>query len=649
MAYAAAIHAFLESLPMFRAFAFALLISAAVPALAQNSQPQPVPFADTIPAARDIPYPGTITLDVDATDVQRGIFRVKETIPVAHAGHMVLLFPEWLPGKHAPRGEIEKLAGLKIRAGGKIIPWTRDPVDVYAFHIDVPQGAKKLDLEFQFVSATVANQGRIVMTPNLLNLQWQSVSLYPAGYFTRRIPVQASAKYPEGWTAASGLPAKANGASYVYEKTDYDTLVDSPVFAGRFYREFALSPKVDLNVFADTPDELAATDEQIARHKAIVEQTVKLYGAEHYDHYEILLAVSDQIGSIGVEHHRSTEVQVEPGYFVKWNDALMDRNVVAHEYDHSWIGKYRRGADLWTPDFRTPMRDSLLWAYEGQDQFWGYVLGARAGMFTKQETLDALAGIAATLDNRPARTWRNLLDTTNDPIIAARRPKGWLSWQRSEDYYAEGMLIWLEVDSILRAKSGGTKSMDDFGRAFAGMNDGDWGVLTYDFDDVVRTLNSIVPWDWKKFLTDRLTATGDRAPLNGLTAGGYRLIYTDEPTPWFRASEKSASQTNLRYSIGLVLGKGGAISEVQWDGPAFNAGLDLGDELIAVGGIAFTAERLKEAIRWAKDHKEPIVLLVKSGDKYREVAIDYHGGLRYPRLEKTAQGEAGLERLLEAR
>lgn len=636
-----------ESRHMLRALATALLITAAIPALAQNSKPQPVPIRDTIPAARDVDYPGTLLLDIDATDVQRGIFKVKETIPVADSGHMVLLFPKWLPGNHGPRGEIEKLAGLKIKAGGKPVPWTRDSVDVYAFHIDVPAGARKLDLEFQFISATAGNQGRIVMTPAMLNLQFQSMSLYPAGYFVRRIPVQATVKYPDGWTARSGLPARANGSTYTYDKTDYETLVDSPVFAGRWFREFALSPKVDLNVFADFPEELDAKDDQIALHRNLIDQAIKLYGAEHYDKYEFLLAISNEIGGIGLEHHRSSENQVEPGYFIKWEDGLADRNLLPHEYNHSWDGKFRRPAEMWTPDYRTPMRDGLLWVYEGQDQFWGYVLGARSGLYTKEQTLDALAGIAAGLDNRPARDWRNLADTTNDPIITARRPKGWVSWQRSEDYYNEGLLIWLEVDSMLRAKSGGTRSIDDFARAFFGGHDGDWGQLTYTIDDVARTLNDVVPFDWKAYLVKRTTETGERAPLGGLTGNGYTLVYTDEPTPWYKSDEKFREQTNLRYSVGLVLGKGSAIAEVLWDSPAFDAGLDLGDELVAVNGMAFSAQRLKDAIKWAKTAKGPIRLIVKSGDRYRDVAIDYHGGLRYPRLEKTGEGEVGLDRLLQ--
>lgn len=632
----------------FPVLAAALLVSTA-PALAQNSMPQPLPITDTIPAAQDRDYPGTMLLDIDATDTQRGIFRVKQTIPVAQAGPMVLLFPAWLPGTHAPRGQIEKFSGLKIFANGKPVPWTRDAVDVFAFHIEVPRGAKKLDLQFEFVSATAANQGRIVMTPNMLNLQFNSMSLYPAGYYVRRVPVQAVVKYPAGWTAISGLPAKANGQVYTYDRTDYETLVDSPVFAGRYFREFPLSDRVDLNVFADAPEELDAKDSQIAMHKALVEQAVKAFGAQHYDRYEFLLAVSDQLGGIGLEHHRSSENQVEPGYFIKWEDGLIDRNLLPHEFAHSWIGKFRRGAHAITPDYRTPTRNQELWAYEGQDQFWGYVLGARSGLFSKQETLDALAGIAAALDNRPAREWRPLIDTTNDPIISARRPKGWVSWQRSEDYYNEGMLVWLEIDSIIRAKTGGAKSVDDFARVFLGLTDGDWGVVPYTQDDIAKTLNGVVPHDWNAFLTERLTATTQRAPLNGLVNNGYKLVYTDTPTSWFKASEKAREQTDLSYSLGLVLGKSGSVAGVTWDGPAFNASLDLGDEIVAVNGRSYSGDRIRTAVREAKDAKEPIRLTVKSGDRYREVLIDYHGGLRYPRLEKTAEGEAGLDKLLAPR
>jgi predicted metalloprotease with PDZ domain len=617
-------------------FLTALLLAAAVPALAQNSAPNPVAFHDSIPKPRDRAYPGTITLHVDATNVQQGIFRVKETIPVAKAGHMVLLYPKWIPGKHGPRGEIEKLAGLQIFANGQRLQWTRDPVDVFAFHVDVPKGAKALDIEFQFLSATKSDQGRIVMAPAMMNLQWYSLSLYPAGYYVRQIPIQASATYPEGWTAASAIPARTDGATYTYDKVDYEVLVDSPVFAGRYYREFNLGKRVDLNVFADSPEELEAKDEQIQKHRNLVDQAIKLFGAEHYDRYEFLFAISNEMGGIGVEHHRSSENGTGLGYFTKWDEQNTGRNLLAHEYTHSWVGKYRRGADQIIADFRQPMRNSMLWAYEGHDQFIGYVLGARSGLMTKEDTLEVLASYAALQDTRPGRQWRAMLDTTNDPIITARAPKGWLSWQRSEDYYVDGLITWMNVDSILREKSGGTKSIDDYDRAFYGMRDGDYGTLPFTLDDIVATLNSIVPYDWRSLLNDQVNLTADHAPLMGFERNGYRLVYTDKPN-------KTASKTglDLMYSIGLVMGPSG-ISQVIWDGIAFKAGIDLGDEIVAVNGRGYTNDRLKAAVV----AKVPFRLLLKSGDHYREVTIDYRGGLRYPHLEKIGSGEAGLDKLL---
>ncbi len=639
-----------------RFLAASLLVSTALPlaAAAQvpagNSAPQPVPFVDTIPAARDVRFPGTIRLDVDATDTQRGILRVVETIPVPQAGHMVLLFPKWLPGAHSPRGEIEKLAGLVVTANGKRLDWTRDPVDVFAFHLDVPAGAKTIEARFQFISATKADQGRIAVTPTMISLQPNSVSLYPAGYFTRQIPVQMTVRYPDGWTASGAVPAKVTGATYAYDTVNYEVLVDSPILAGRYGKTWQLTPRVKLATYADDPAELAATPEQIDAHRRLVDQAVKTFGAQHYDNYTFLLSITDQLGGIGLEHHRSSENGVTPGYFTKWNEGPGRRNLLPHEFSHSWDGKVRRGADLWTPDYRTPMRGSLLWVYEGQTQFWGYVLQARSGMVSKQDTLDQYAAIMATYDSQPARAWRDLVDTTNDPVISARRPKGWTSWQRSEDYYNEGLLVWMDVDSLLREKSGGTKSIDDFARAFFGIRDGDWGEVTYTFDDVAATLNRIVPWDWAGYLRRRLTEHAKGAPIEGFARNGYRLTYADVPTASFKANEGTRKIVDLTYSGGFVVGTaGGEVSGVTWDGPAFDAGMTVSDVLVAVNGEAFTPDRLKAAIAAAKGTKTPVQLTVKEGERYRTVALDYHGGLRYPRLEKIGTGEGGLDRLLSPR
>ncbi|WP_294238744.1 peptidase M61 [uncultured Sphingomonas sp.] len=639
-------------LTAFRSVFVAGLLASTAAAIAQvppgNSAPAAQePFVNTIPDAVDTPYPGTIKLVVDATDTQRGIFRVKETIPVAKAGPMALLFPKWLPGAHSPRGEIEKLAGLVIKANGRILPWTRDPVDVFAFHIDVPSGAKALDLEFQFLSATKPDQGRIAVTPTMISLQPNSVSLYPAGYYTRQIPIQMTATFPAGWTAAGAVPAKASGSTYTYDTTNYEVLVDSPVLAGKYGKVFPLTPNVDLNVFADNAAELNAKPEQIAAHSRLVEQAEKTFGAHHFDRYEFLLSISDQLGGIGLEHHRSSENGVTPGYFTEWDAGPGRRNLLPHEFTHSWDGKFRRGADLWTPDFRTPMRDSLLWVYEGQTQFWGYVLQARSGMVSKQDTLDQYAAILAIYDTAPARQWRNLLDTTNDPVISSRKPKGWTSWQRSEDYYNEGLMVWMEVDAMLRQKSGGTKSIDDFAKAFFGIRNGDWGEVTYTFQDVADTLNKIVPYDWAGFLRQRITETGQPAPIQGFAMNGYKLVYTDQPTPTFKQGEKGS--TNVSYSLGMIVSNGGDVTSSIWDSPAFKAGIDVGTQIQAVNGEAYTGDRLKAAIVAAKDPNKPVKLVIKNQDVFRDVTLNYTGGPRYPHLEKVGSGETGLDRLLTAR
>jgi predicted metalloprotease with PDZ domain len=611
---------------------------------AQNSAPETQPIVDTIPPARDVPWPGVITIAVDASDNTRGIFRVSETIPVAAAGPLTLLYPKWLPGNHSNTGPISQLAGLTFNFGGRSLPWRRDPVDVFAFHIDVPEGTASIEAQFQFLAPTDTAQGRIVTTPDMLNLQWNAVALYPAGYYVRQIKVEASVKLPDGWKAATALEvATQEGATVRFKQTSFDTLVDSPIFAGTNVRIETLAPGVRLNIVADQPEQLAATEEQIQFHRNLVTQAIKLFGAQHYDHYDLLLALSDRQAGIGLEHHRSSENGVTGGYFTEWKDSMSRRDLLPHEYTHSWNGKFRRPADLWTPDFRTPMQDSLLWVYEGQTQFWGLVLSARSGLLSQEETLGAFASLAARLDTDSGRKWRPLADTTDEPIISQRRPKGWRSWQRSEDYYREGLLIWLDADSLIREQSHGARSLDDFARAFFGVKDGDWGELTYDFDDVVSALNQVQANDWAAFLHARLDNVSDHAPLDGLARGGYRLVYTNTPGEWFKCNEKALKITDLMYSGGFILGKEGEITEVAWDSPAFNAGLTVGTKLIAVNGRALETDRLKAAI---KAKKSSLSLLVKTGDMYRTIDLNYDGGLRYPKLEKTGPGPSSLDALL---
>ena len=606
-----------------------------------------------VPAPRDVPYaPGTIRIEVDATNLSQRIFRIKETIPV-QAGPLTLLFPRWVPGGHSPRNGLDDIAGLRFTANGRKLEWKRDTVEVGAFHLEVPAGVTEIVAEFDSLTATGQGQGRVVMTPNMLNLQFISTSLYPAGHYMHQIMVDPRVTYPAGWTAFTALHEDGRSGDTVdYETVPYDIFVDSPVYAGRYAKNIDLTPAgskvpVKLGVVADAAKYLETKPEQVAIHKKLVEQALKLFGAQHYDHYQFLFSLSEQMGGNGLEHQRSSENGVGTDYFTGWKEKQGFTDLLAHEYTHSWNGKYRRGADLWVPTLNMPMQDSLLWVYEGQTQYWGNVLAGRSGMRPMAASIDALALVAATYaDNRPGLTWRGIQDTTNDPIVVGRAPRAYGNYQMSEDYYRGGQMIWLEADALIRAGTKGRKSLDDFAKAFFGVNDGEWKVQnTYTFEDVVATLNGVHPHDWTKFLRDRLD--GKVGLTGGIEASGWKLVYKDEPNAY--AKSASSGGGDFTYSLGLSVGKDGAIGDVRWDGPAFNAGLGSGTTIVAVDGQAYSSEVLADAIKAAKDGKAPIELMLKEFDRYRTVKIDYHGGLRYPHLERIPGKPDYLTPILTAR
>lgn len=621
------------------------LLGAAGAAMAQDLP------STSVPPPKDVPFPGQIRLNVDATDTVRHILRVHEAIPVTGGTDLILLYPRWLPGNHNPSGRIDELSGLEIHAGGQRVDWIRDPVDVYAFHVHMPAGANSLDVDFQVATPTDGDQGRIVMTPDMLNLEWNEVALYPAGYYARRIMIAPTVKFPAGWQFGCALQGQTKGDTTAFSAVAFDTLIDSPLDAGRNFRRVQLSDSpapVWLDIVADRSDELDFKPDQLDAHRNLVSQAYKLFGSHHYDHYDFLLSLSDTMGGIGLEHHRSSEDGTVPTYFTEWDKNADTRDLLSHEFTHSWNGKFRRPADLWTPSFNVPMRDSLLWVYEGQTQYWGYVLAARSGLLTKQQALDAIAATAAAYNNRKGREWRPLEDTTNDPIIAMRRPLPWRSWQRAEDYYSEGELIWLDADTLIRQMSGGKKSLDDFARAFFGVDDGSYQDVTYTLDDVIKTLNAVMPYDWAGFLRRRLNSTGEGAPLDGITRGGYRLVYNDTPTDFFKAAETRRKNVDLTYSLGFIIGREAKLTDVLWEGPAFQAGLTVGSQIVAVDGVAYDGDRLKDIVKEGKTLRDPIEFIVKNGDRYRTVKIDYHGGLRYPHLEPTG-GATLLDSILAAK
>ncbi|MGB6833879.1 MAG: hypothetical protein WA748_15855 [Candidatus Acidiferrum sp.] len=617
----------------------ALFLSQAPDMVAQNYPgPEPVPMPPVVAAPADTPYPGTISLLVDLTDVTHRVMNVQETIPV-EGDELTLLYPEWLPGNHSPTGPISKLAGLEMSAQGKRIAWVRDRVNVFAFHVRVPARARSVEVNFQFLAPVQKKEGRISFSSKIVDLSWNSVVLYPAGHFSRRVHFTPSIRLPEGWKFATALETSSQDGNLVhFKETTLNTLVDSPLYAGVNYERVDLSPDagnpVYLDVFADTPAELKITPEELQEHRNLVKEAAKLFGSHHYGHYDFLFSLSDTIGGEGLEHHQSSEDGTRGNYFTDWAAGVAGRDLLAHEYTHSWNGKFRRPADLWTPNFNVPMRDDLLWVYEGLTQYYGYVLTARSGLRAPEQTRDLIARIAANFEDSAGRTWRPLVDTTNQPTISQRSPVSWGSWQRGEDYYMEGLLIWLDADTKIRELSSGKKSLDDFAKLFFGVDNGSYVTRTYDFDEIVKALNTVQPYDWGAFLRERVDDLAPKPPENGIAQGGYRLVYNDTEPDWMK-HEQSPRGTSFATSLGFSVQADGILVNVSWDSPAFRAGITPDMQIEGVNDHAFSLANLREAILAAESAHEAIKLLAKRDEQFVTVTLDYHGGMRYPHLERV--------------
>ena len=610
--------------------------------------PLPPPIAPPI----DTPYVGTIQLSVDVTDVERRILRVHEIIPV-EAGPLTLLYPKWIPGNHSPTGPISKLSGLVISSKDGVIPWMRDRIDVYAFHLDIPPGTTAIEVNFDYLAPLRPDEGRISMSSKMIDLAWNTVVLYPAGHFARCVDFLPRLKLPPGWQFASALQVASHARDIVkFKETSLNTLVDSPVYAGLYFKRLDLSTdannRVFLDVVADKPAELAITPQELDLHRNLVRETAHLFRSRHYDHYDFLFLLSDTVGGIGLEHHQSSEDGTKAKYFTDWEAGVAGRDLLAHEYTHSWNGKFRRPADLWTPNFNVPMQDDLVWVYEGLTQYYGLVLTARSGLRSADQTRDVIAQVAANFDISAGRSWRPLVDTTNQPTISQRSPVSWVSWQRGEDYYQEGMLIWLDADTKIRALSSGHKSLDDFARAFFGVDNGSYITKTYTLDDIVRALNDVQPFDWKGFFEDRAYRLKPKTPVDGIIQGGYRLAYTDALPDWRKRGENATMPVSFSTSLGISVKDNGDLGGVWWDSPAFKAGITQDMHLTAVNGQAYTKDVLRSTIVSAEKDKAPIKLLLKRGDEFQTFELDYHGGLRYPKLERMENTPGRLDDILAA-
>ena len=592
------------------------------------------------PAPVDQPYAGMLTVNVDLSDAGKRIFRSHETIPVK-SGALTLFYPKWIPGEHAPSGPVENVSGLIIRANGKQLPWRRDLRDMFTLHLDVPEGVSQLDLEFEFLSpgdGEGSNFGASASaTPDLVDMEFNQVAFYPAGYYTRQIQIQPTVELPEGWKFGSALQVDSqSGNTTHFKPVSFNNFVDSPLIAGANFNRVDLTPSggtsVHLNVVGDSAKAVKLTDKQLQQQRDVVKQTNLLFGAHHYDHYDFLLTLSDHTGHFGLEHHQSSDDRLPADFFTDDDMHLWAASLMPHEFVHSWNGKFRRPADLWTPNFNVPMQDDLLWVYEGLTDYWCGVLTARAGLWTPDQYRDSIANIAADMTYRTGRAWRSLQDTADAAPLTYYGSDSWLNWVRDTDFYPEGQLLWLDVDTKIRELSGGKHSLDDFAHAFYGMDNGSYVTKTYTFDDVVNTLNQVQPFDWKTFLRERLDYTGGELPEHGIERGGWKLVFTDTQGQAEKAYEGIRHVANLSYSIGLIVNQNGRIADVQWNGPAFQAGLVPGLSIVAVNGRDFSLDSLKDAIDAAKTSQAPIELLVKNVDVYSTVKIHYHGGSRYPHL-----------------
>jgi predicted metalloprotease with PDZ domain len=601
--------------------------------------------------------PPTVTISVDATSAPRKIFHAKLKIP-ASAGDLTLYYPKWIPGEHAPDGPVIDLAGLEFSASGKTLKWRRDLLDGFTIHVDVPAGETEVNAELDFLSPATFEGGFSAgssATDKMAVISWNQVLLYPKGWKSDDLTYIATLKLPANWKYGTPLPiastAADNGETQItFQPASLTTLVDSPVITGEFLKVVKLAdvPLVEMDVAADSAAALAPPQEVWDHYKNLVEQTNKLFGAHHYRDYHFLYSLSDHVAHFGLEHHESDDSRVDERGLVDETARKMDAGLLPHEYVHSWNGKYRRPADLATPDYQQPMQDDLLWVYEGLTNYLGTVLTARSGLLTLEQARDDLGLTAAALDNAPGRTWRNLQDTADAAPQLYFSPHAWESWRRSTDFYDEGTLTWLWADVIIRQQTKGKKTLDDFCKLFHGAPSTGPMMKTYTFDDVVEALNQIVPYDWRGFWTERLTNHAPGAPLGGIEGSGWKLVYDESPSGMERGGS-TGHVTGGSYSIGLDLREDGTITDTIEGMPAALAGIGPGMKLIAVNGRQYSAEVLRDAIRAGKGGTAPLELLVENTDYYKTYKLDYHGGERYPHLVRDESKPDLLSEIYKAK
>lgn len=574
-----------------------------------------------------------IRLDVDAVDAGKNILRVREKISVEKTGEFALFYPKWIPGEHAPTGTLNDMVNLFITANGKPLEWRRDDVEMFAFRVNVPSGVKELDITFDVLS-----QPGTIASANLSRIKWNRLILYPKGAKDLDVNVTASLKYPDGWQYATALQSENETANPAQFKTvTLERFIDSPAIIGKYFKKIKLSDDGgilhEMDFAADSAESLEYKPETLQGWKNLVREANALFGARHYSQYKFLNTLSDVGGSEGLEHNESSENGV--GLKALSNEyELMDfGDLLGHEYAHSWNGKYRRPAGLSTGDFETPQKAELLWVYEGLTQYLGKVLPTRSGLWTPETFRDVMADTAANLDHQTGRRWRSLVDTAVAVQFTYGSPNAWRNERRRVDYYDEGALIWMETDVLIRQKSSGKLSLDDFIKKFHGGQNTGAMVKPYDLNEVVTTLNSVVPFDWRTFFEERVYKIQTRAPLGGFTNGGWKLVYDETPNVQIQMYESFRDNVNLSYSLGINVESEGEIGDINPDLPAAKAGIVPGMKITKINGEEFETEKLRAAVAATKTGA-PLEFEIEFSETTETYKINYTGGNRYPHLER---------------
>ena len=597
--------------------------------------------------------PPPITISVDATHVPQRILHAKLVFPV-HPGPLTLYYPKWMPADHSPDGPVWNLAGLKFFSGARELPWQQDDVDMYAFHLVVPEGITSVEASLDFL---ISAPGPTIDfsasgAGNLFILMWNQVVLYPQGWPAAKLTFIPTLTLPSEWKFSTSLPvSNRSGNTVSFAPVALDLLVDSPVQSGQFMRVLPLSasgsPPQELDVLSDDAWALDVPSELLDHYKRLVAEADALYKSHHFREYHFLLTLSDNVMGLGQEHHESSDDRVKQNTLVDPNARLLMAGLFPHEFSHSWNGQYRRPDGLATPDFQQPMKGELLWAYEGLTEYLGTLLSARSGLLTPSQSRDQIALIASNMEHRAGRRWRSLQNTATAAQILYFSVPEWSSYRRGTDFYPEAVLIWLEVDATIRKLTGDRKSMDDFCHVFYAGHEGEPVVKPYTFEDLVSTLDGIAPSDWAAFFRSRLDATTG-VPLGGLGGSGWRLVYNDEPNEMMAAADEVSGGGDFTSSIGLRVKHDGSVIDSIPSMPAFESGLSPYLKIIAVSGRAFSVDAMKRAIRDSMTNSPPIEVVTENTTRVEAHRIQYYGSSQFPHLERVKDAPDYLGEILKA-